>query len=161
MPPSSMAGNGVGRRGMDYCTWEESLVNADLLGCVMQWYLHSSSWSLLWFSRPCSKLEVLKSVEQERQSRCGLCFTPPSAWMKYLYFLLSQWCRQTGSKSLAPWRAKCQCSFPVGLAPEAELVLLSGTASDLMAPGGWYWLVQVIHKSDNPPVDKEELTTAL
>lgn len=40
-------------------------------------------------------------------------------------------------------------------------MLLSGTASDPMDPGGWYWLVQVIHKSDNPPVDKEELTTAL
>lgn len=40
-------------------------------------------------------------------------------------------------------------------------MLLSGTASNLMDPVGWYWVVQVLHKSDNPPVDEEEMTTVL
>lgn len=39
-------------------------------------------------------------------------------------------------------------------------MLLSGTVSDLMDPVGWYWAVQVTHKSDNPPVHKVEMTTA-
>lgn len=40
-------------------------------------------------------------------------------------------------------------------------MLLSGTVSDPMEPVGWYCVVQVTHKSDNPPVHKEEMTTAL
>lgn len=35
-------------------------------------------------------------------------------------------------------------------------MLLSGTASNLMDPVGWYWVAQVFHKSDNPPVDGDD-----
>lgn len=84
----------------------------------------------------------------------------PLERMKYIYFLQSQWFKQSVSRNLASWCIKCQYSFLVGLVPRTEWMLLSGAVSDLMDPVGWYWVVQVTHKSDSPPVHKEEMTTA-
>lgn len=170
----------VCRKGMGYPTQLESLVNTPLLGCVMQQSLHSSTWSLLGFSwrfwiwqnmnnrateasvpslpvldyKKCSAFDISNWMSNTNT------MVHPLERMKYLYFLQSWWFKQNGSRNLASWCIKCQYSFPVGLVPRTEWMLLSGTASDPMDLVGWYWAVQVTHKSDNPPVHKEEMTTA-
>lgn len=172
---------------MGYPTQLESLVNSPLLGCVMQQHLHSSTWSFLgfswrfwiWWNMSNRATEVsVPSLPVLGYKKCSAATGRTldiSNWtmrnsntrlhhlerMKYVYFLQSQCFKQTGSRNLASWYIKYQYSFPVGLVPMTEWMLLSGIPSDLMHPVGWYWLVQITHKSDNPPVHKEEMTTAL
>lgn len=159
---------------MGYPTQLKILVNTPLLGCVMQQYLHSFTWSFLGFSWRFWIWQNMNNRATEvsfpslplldyQKCTAGTGRTLDiSNWtmsnsntmlhalerIKYIYFLQSQWFKQTASRNLASWCTKCQW------------MLLSGTASDLMNPVGWYWVVQVTHKSENPPVHKEKMTTA-